>query len=832
MKRFILLVSLLLRLTDLLAHVHPQVAGINPQILSKTDPVYSASKLGIVGDGKDQTAKINSIVLGGQYRFIAFDYPVPTAITISGIVQAAGITFIFLPGNTLTGTGTINNAVITAGNYKITDVGLTWTNMKTTVDKVYADWWGSKALKQSDAIPASSVWATNRAALQKAIDVVISNPTLPNTVKLSPGYYDTDRGLIVYDWRMFGGQMNYAITSCSIEGSVENNTYGLETYGTWIRLQHERDFAIGFQAVKSAKLKWINFTGKSETENYYTPDDNLFTSSFTNFISNYNTGAGKNILDSRTAMHAAVVIDPFCAKGNQPAMPFPNWTNYQGVNWYRGTNGGSSHITLEEIRVDNFVVAFSFSPNGTTQNAEDMRTEKTHVRSCKVALSMGQSENKNFIIEHMTAYSVHTLFDNFSYGQGIGGDAIVSNVNFSNCVRFCNLDTQRESWSFKNIYTEQCWKIGDIGSSGNSRVVTTFINSKMEFAAHPSTAYYPDYILKGSNVHFIGGYIRFATQAPDNSRLIMHGKNITFDNVAFEAPPIFLEHVDAPQITNGKGVFRECPIISNAEQNLGFTNTGFQMFKEVRHSSPFGSGSIYSRNVYDKCIFKMHYRGASYDYGSRIGGGTLSTIKRTLPLPSNGQQATFTLSGGDAYLHLNINDHIMTDVGGTKVMGRISSINGLILGLRDVPQDMVAGPYGTVWYNHIRKLQIPFTADISSGNAVLTNVKAPFGYPEIGDRIETYGGVTGWDIVMKVIAISTSNFTITVSGKMTHTERGATFAIGDPEMEITSLYDVTDASFPSTWLFKGMIVKVKRPYKEYRVTVAGTKTTATFVQIY
>jgi hypothetical protein len=145
---------------------------------------------------------------------------------------------------------------------------------------------------------------------------------------------------------------------------------------------------------------------------------------------------------------------------------------------------------------------------------------------------------------------------------------------------------------------------------------------------------------------------------------------------------------------------------------------------------------------------------------------------------------------------------------------------------------MVAGAYGTVWYNHVRKLQIPFTADISSGNAVLTNVKAPFGYPEIGDRIETYGGVTGWDIVMKVIAINTRNSTITVSGKMAHTERGATFAIGDPEMELTSLYDVTDASFPSTWLFKGMIVKVKRPYKEYRVTVAGTKTTATFVQIY
>lgn len=721
---------------------------------------YSASSLAIE-PGVDVTTRLNQLV----NPIIIFD---AGTYIINGHVNLNGKTIKILPGSKFDGIGTLSGGVIEAGDHHVFGLNINISNCRVNGDKVYWTWFGATPNNEND---------DDRPALQKGIDIVIANPGFPRTFYGSSGYYHIDNGLVVYKW----DGVDYRFCDIRIEGEPES-WKNSEEYGTWIWQRNPQAFGINFQRVRSSGVKNVNLRGQAMYENHYGSYEKLFKAPFDTYTSEYNTAQNKNILDTRFAMHAAVVIDGF-ANGPLFNGTWPGWES-----WNRGTQqtGGSSGVTISHAYIYGWVIGEALSPSGTTYNAEHIYSNNIFYRSNKVAVSVGQDQNKNIPIENVEVYNCHTAFDGLSYGKGIGAHVFVNYASMSNTQRLVNISSQRFGSSFSNIITEEFYRIGDIDHGGNAVI---FNNLQFEYKDNASN------ILKGNNVVFNGGYIR-TQNAPTFTRPVFQGSNITFNQITLENAPIFPGTVET---TNGNqnGYFHQVNLLA-WESRLGATSVSSQNLEPFRNYPLYGDFTISSQMVYPGASVKISYNETKYDFSYRLGGGDLSNIVKGTADFKIQHPSVYPLTGVD------VNDHLITDLNGSiQAIGRVTSVNHATgeIKLTDVPDNLVPGNYIT-WGNYIRRVQRPFMGDVTANSNKIENILSPFGLPSVGDRIETYVDFSNNSVPIYIISVDGT--TATTSRPMLHTATSVNFAMGDPVISVLSVdpYDKTNKIFLNGTEFK------------------------------
>lgn len=651
------------------------------------------------GDVADKTTQLNTIFAHADIVTVILD--AQQVITVDGTLDAQGKTIKFNPGSRFTGTGTIAEAIIDADYQQyIFDITVSLSDCRLASSMFSVKWYGAVGSNVVDDQPP----------IQKSIDTIVANVSLGKDLYFPKGSYAILAPLIVYDWN----GSNYEFTSVNLIGSEAShftNTFAESR----IRAAFNNTFAIGLQRVRSMKIRGLYITGQ------FTPNWNFGTHAgrVAFYEGDYATWASQwGVRDSVNSPYSAIVVDPFMMQSGS----LPPDGGYPGLSsWYRGnTTGGSSGVMISECRIDSFTVAFMISPAGFTQNAENIHIDYVSVEQCKVAYASSQRQEKNNTFNNLISWNgVHTMLDSVSYGQVQGCPPNVDGWNIAGRnVRLFNIQGLQHTVTFKNIYAELIYRIGNLQGV---LVEIAFEGCYIDFIG--TLPLVPSEHCSASLVKFDSCTIKYYDDL-FNKRICFKGNSNTFIGCSFDQLPYFVDQVEAQGTPNS---YIDCRGVT-LSVTIPPTMIGFSYWK----------GAIASRNVSIVPCGDMRIELARINQGNEILERYLQ-IKAGEPeqyinvfingfifnLDDTTRIGTFTttqwwLVCTDDYViafNLNTNQY--------QSLGRVTNVNTAtgVITVAEVPQGVnSAHQFFTAFLPKIRKVHTGFICNLTIGGATLTDV--------------------------------------------------------------------------------------------------------------
>lgn len=457
------------------------VAGI-PGLTGTSMP--KASDVGILANGSDQTANLNTVFGNANYQGIIMDFVGGGSVTISGTVNCGGKMIYFQPGSKFTGVGTIDNCVIAAGyRQKCFDTTVNITNSQTSSEYFSAMWYGAAPTVGNDS-----------PAIQKSIDTVIAN-TLMQTVYIPGGAYNCDDPITAYKW----DGTNYVQHSVNLigDGKFWQGSVG----GTKLTFSFTNTYGFGIQNGKGNIVQGILFKGGFTPPAYNGGSPSSVYIWYTKTASAFTDGVSR---DSTFSPYAGLCIDPF-----SPSVPADG--GYPGLtSFYRGAGGnaGTTGTNVFDCIFSNFVVGMITSPNGFTANAELMNWNQIQFANLKYCVVGCQDQEKLNVVRYTACWAnSFGFFNSGDYGAGSPGNWVIEGVNIAGQM---NELIHRHSGGFfplhvSYVYAEGLGKIGD----WTSGVGDTFYKSTINFVTPDVFPAYPALHMTGSGVTITDCDIRY-----------------------------------------------------------------------------------------------------------------------------------------------------------------------------------------------------------------------------------------------------------------------------------------------------------------------------------
>jgi len=322
--------------------------------------VYPLSQAKVLADdATDKTTIIQAVLNHADIKTIELD--AQQVITISGTLNCNGKKIVFTSGAKFTGIATITNAVIEADySDQIFDTTITLTSCKLAGDRFSVKWFGATGNGSTNDQPA----------IQHAGDTIIRNLTLPRTLYFPAGTYKITAPLIFQNWTG-ANYSQFTLNLLGQEGADFNNTSGEAIIDASAITD---TFAIGYQLARSSVIKGLVIKGSfapsfSSYKSYVDKPYDTFASDF-------------SVRDNRYSPYSGIVFEPFDNTGSLAAA-----NRYPGLSaYYRGDGtqptSGSSGVRVIECRISGFAVDIMISPNGQTQNAENI-----HIIDCTLEVA-------------------------------------------------------------------------------------------------------------------------------------------------------------------------------------------------------------------------------------------------------------------------------------------------------------------------------------------------------------------------------------------------------------------------------------------------------------
>jgi hypothetical protein len=184
--------------------------------------------------------------------------------------------------------------------------------------------------------------------------------------------------------------------------------------------------------------------------------------------------------NSRYSPHAGIAIDPT-------------------------TQNGSTDCKFENVYIDGFEVGVAAGCSGAAQNTDSLVFDRMWIGNAKVAMAFGHLQCRSNQVTNLKCwYNVHTVFDTVNYGQGTGDLPRVQGGNFVKVYQLFQTNNQYATGSFRDVYAESLYRIGDAFNSGWLPIV--FDNCHLDMDINRG---FPENILTGNNIQFRGGLIRY-----------------------------------------------------------------------------------------------------------------------------------------------------------------------------------------------------------------------------------------------------------------------------------------------------------------------------------
>ncbi len=493
---------------------------------------WTAADLGIVADGiTDQTASLQTAFNDPDVQTVWFSNKTNSGtalFVINGTLTIpVGKVLKFEAGNRLIGHGIITGGIIDASMQSwIFGDSLTVNPRSTSQGWVSAKWFG--------AVGAGGV--DDQPMLQKAANACIRNGL--ERLRIPQGNYTINQPLILRG-------INYNFFTLDVSG--ETTFWG---GGTQITANFNNTFAIGIHLGKGCKIRNLAIQGQ------FTPP--ALTNAFSWFSMPFEDFTDGVCRDEQYSPYAGIVIDPFT---NLPGDNVPPDGGYPGLTDQYGsalpgaaTQTGSSGITIEDVTVTRFVVGVLSSPNGKTRNAEMTLISRTKIQSCKLAISAGQDQEKDNVIDNLTCWGgTHTVFGTNLYGIGKAenraGNWYISNVNIAGAVvRF--ISNIQNGWFptyITNVYAESLGSFGSMYSTNSISISngSQITNSSFNFAAHSYSGLRP-LINSGTGMTFKNCAFRYYD---GQNAMMLFNSTSTFEDCKFSGVPVQIGQLSSPGST-------------------------------------------------------------------------------------------------------------------------------------------------------------------------------------------------------------------------------------------------------------------------------------------
>lgn len=347
-------------------------------------------------------------------------------------------------------------------------------------------------------------------AIQNAINYCITNNI--RTLYFPVGVYFISKPLIIK------GSENFTCLNLLGETHVWQSAPG-----STIRCGFNDTFAIGLQLNKSSIIQGLTIIGKFQPQQ-------------TNFWSTPFDKWGSGARDSRYSPYAGIVIDPFTnTKGVPSDGGYPGLSSYYGKSPNAGT-GGSTGVRIIDCVINNFVIAVCLSPNGETQNNEEVVINYLEASNCKTVVSGGQSQEKNNQLSHYSTWGgTHTVFSQGVYGSpGHAGNWNSDHGNLAGgVVQF--IQSIATAWfpsHHDQIFAESLGQIGTVTTQMNVH----FSNSHIDFQETTYGIGYQPIVYARGMVKFENCVLRYYNGAIPGYPIIIDGG--IYENVTFGGLPV------------------------------------------------------------------------------------------------------------------------------------------------------------------------------------------------------------------------------------------------------------------------------------------------------
>ncbi len=722
--------------------------------------------------GSDMSSRLTALAANSAVKGIIFNTLGSTTFTFNSTVTLpSGFQMIFQAGNKFSGTGTINGGIIVANlNQQIMTTTLTWNPEGVAGDGVGAKWAGATGNGSTNDQPA----------LQYMTDMVARNLGLPRDILYTPGTYHCDAPIITYVWN----GVNYQACTVNHIGQVYAHSADPSNIPRVV-FSSPNLFGFGFQRAYSSVIQGMSIEGPFNPS--FASDKAFYESSFTTFCS----ANGSVVRDTQNSPCSGIVYDPFSFSSYVPADGgYPGYTS-----WYRGNGtinaAGSSHCAVIQTRVFGFCVNFMVSPNGQSQQCEEIKFVDCVSEVYKVSFAYGQRQTKGCVVVSSRHWDRgHTVIDTETYGNVVGGKGTapsVFNMNLAGKnVRIFNVSAQHPS-VFQNIYAESLGEIGVLASSPGN---LSLVGCNFDFVTN--TAYIPEYHLYGIGVKVSDSIMRYYDDA-FNKRLYIKGYDNVFDNATFDLPPLTDCATNSQQANIA--TFIDCKFAGGALGYIGTNsyqglltslNTFFCQYGEMQFTD---TSTLCKDSGGTKVVNFIRIKTNTSNYqGLEVDGGSL-----VLTVNTTTQTATFT-SGASIYLKNNMYAYSITGSRTTdKCLGRVTSVNTTTnaITLSNVPKGITTGSY-TVQFNDTGYMRPAFIGNITNGSKVISGIEyssafsnAPYG---VGTHCPILGGI--------VTASTSTSLTSTVAA--TSTVTGIFSGFGAELAYVTERYDIYASVNPNS----------------------------------
>ena len=292
---------------------------------------------------------------------------------------------------------------------------------------------------------ADVVARTSTLDVASAINLAIASAiSLGTTVYLPAGTYRIDSPLFVYT--------SDAFISTSITGELGS---GLISKGT--RIDNSRILtapALIVQGARKVIIENLSFWGPCPSF-----DSIADWSSASSFVQ-----AG--VRDSVNSPQAAICVDPF--KSTIPSDGgYPTLTAY-----YTAGARFSSAVIVRNCNFRQQLVGVMLSPAGNEANNENGYIQDCNFSGIKIAIAMGQIQEKGWSFLSIFTDLCFTVIDAYSYGSQngsagfiwTGGDSSRTNALIRTTSQTGAANSITQNWSINGVYAEAIYTIGWIGT--------------------------------------------------------------------------------------------------------------------------------------------------------------------------------------------------------------------------------------------------------------------------------------------------------------------------------------------------------------------------------
>lgn len=656
---------------------------------------YRAAWAGIFADGvTDYAAEMQSLLTEPSIKTIILDYPDGGGVRMEGPIVATGKTIHFAPGTYITG-----DCQITGGTYT-GSISEKWFD--TSVD--LAD-----PLVETPFFPVRAYGATgdgvtnDHAAIQKAVDTVILNRSLPRDVYFLPD--DTYRILSPILCQNFDSNtLAYRQVNVCLVGNYDSGAVKFSGRGATINCASFDTFAIGFQNCKSGGVKSMVITGQYVPPSFFMTLLEFYNTAFDDYID-------PNTRDERYSPYAGIVVDPWRASGGitTPDGGYPGMSIYYTQGDSDGS--GSSGLVFKDLYISGFVVCGIHTPNDDTQNDECMTWDDAQFANCKVGISSSQAQEKSNVWRNLVCWGhTHTILTNTHYGSHFdAGNMNLHGLNVAGQVY------QILDWScggtmpsyFNDIYAESFGRVGRISTSGVAcKIANSLLDVTRPQLAGGSYVEYHVYATRG--VIFESCVLRVYNG--ELFPMVLTGDGAIYKHCTFEVPP----HVPLVDELVFEGPrFQDCTLsLVNGVIGVGQNIVG--KLNQLTGLSSYGR--------YKVADATQAVNGYSIEYefsGDRVRSqANLSSYAITIS--GSPREFTFTaLFGLQEFCHQYYSIVLYDGVNTYKFGGIVTEVSGTDVTVTHVPVDIADGTYFIFVCAPL--YLYGFFGDTTSGNADITN---------------------------------------------------------------------------------------------------------------